>query len=64
MRNLLWFNLGAGVIIALLAFFDFPLPASIDRWFLGIVGAAIAISSFKLMSGESKSSPHEENPAP
>jgi len=41
-----------GVFIAVLAFFEFPLPQSVDRWVIFFAGVVVSFLSYQLLSDE------------
>jgi purine-cytosine permease-like protein len=61
-----------GLVVVLVAFFDFPFPHFVDRWLLVVVGAFISFFSYTLINEERKVKTHAspkivpdiQNPSP
>ena len=54
----------AGLLLALFAFFDMPLPAVFDKWGLIALGLYLAYSSYRILAKEqSTRSVHDEKNA-
>tara|TARA_B100000745_G_scaffold49034_1_gene29349 strand:- start:3245 stop:3457 length:213 start_codon:yes stop_codon:yes gene_type:complete len=58
-----------GLLVVILAFFDFPLPHFFDKWLLVLIGALIAFFAYTLLNGKNETqadvnevSPENEKP--
>jgi len=52
-----------GLLVAIVAFFDFPLPYIADKWLLVIIGAVIAFFSYTLINENRRGDPKQTIPA-